>query len=88
MLCMEADIEITSTSKEVRRARDRFERKHERGDDATEADSFPVYHTYTPKTFLDAIVKWIVADDQVCLFCLILIYTVKEANIPDSLLIS
>jgi hypothetical protein len=67
---MEADIEITSTSKEVRKAFDKFERKHGRGDNAIAADGpFPVCRAYTPKTFLDAIVKWIVADDQVCALC-------------------
>ena len=64
MLCNEAHIEITSTSKEVRRALDKFEWKHGRGDNVIISDgSFPVYHTYTPKAFLNAIVKWIIADD-------------------------
>jgi hypothetical protein len=75
MSCMEAGIEITLTSKEVRRALDKFERKYGRGDNViTEDGSFPVNRTYTPKSFLAAIVQWIIADDQVCLFCLILIY--------------
>jgi hypothetical protein len=74
---MEANIEITSTSKEVRKALDKFERKHGRGDNATTgADGpFPVYHAYTPKTFLDAIIKWIIADDQVCVFYLLMFVT-------------
>ena len=75
MLCNEAHIEITLTSKEVRRALDKFERKHGRGDNVIISDgSFLVYHTYTPKAFLNAIVKWIIADNQVCLFCLFIIY--------------
>ena len=75
MSCNKAHIEITSTSKEVRRALDKFEWKHGRGDNVITSDgSFPVYRTYTPKAFLDAIVKWIIADDQVCLFCLFIIY--------------
>ena len=75
MSCTEANITITSTSKEVRKALDKFERKHGRGDNTTTADGpFPVYHSYTPKTFLDAIVKWIVADDQVCVFFFIYVY--------------
>ena len=68
MSCKEAGIEITSTSKEVRRAFDKFEQKHGREDNAITAGPFPVSRKYTSKTFLDAIVKWIVADDQVCLF--------------------
>ncbi len=75
MSCMEAGIEITSTSKEVRKALDEFEQKHgHKNNIVTEGGSFPVYCTYTPKTFLDAIVQWIIADDQVCLFCLIIVY--------------
>lgn len=75
MSCMDAGIEITSTSKEVRRALDKFEQKHGRGNNAITMDGpFPVYRAYTPRTFLDAIVRWIVADDQVSLFCLFLIY--------------
>ncbi len=75
MSCIEASIEITSTSKEVRRALDKFERKHGHGDNAITADgSFPVYRTYTPKTFLDAIVKWIIANDQVRSFCLFIVH--------------
>ena len=68
MSCKEAGIEITSTSKEVRRAFDKFERKYGREDNAAVDDTFPVHQAYTPKLFLDTIVKWIVADDQVCLF--------------------
>lgn len=74
MSCMESGIEITSTSKEVRRALDKFEQKHGHKDNARVDGSFPVYCTYTPKTFLDAIVNWIVADDQVCLFYFIKAY--------------
>ena len=75
--CREAGIEITSTSKEVCRALDRFEQRHghRHGDNMVTVDgTFPVYRTYTPKTFLDALIKWIVADDQVCSFCLPIVY--------------
>jgi len=75
MSCKKAGTEITSTSKEVRRAFDKFERKHGRGDNTMTSDgSLPVYRTYSPKAFLDAIVKWIVADDQVSLFYLFIVY--------------
>jgi hypothetical protein len=67
--CMESSIEITSTSVEVRKAFDKFERKHgHRGDNTRAANgSFPIHRPYSPKTFLEAIIRWIVADDQVCL---------------------
>ena len=68
MSCMKAGIEITSTRKEVCRAFDKFEQKYGHEDNAAVHDTFPVHRTYTPKLFLDTIVKWIVADDQVCLF--------------------
>jgi len=75
MSCKEASIEITSTSKEVRKALDKFERKHGRGDNTITVDGpFPVYRAYTPNTFLDAIVKWIIADDQVCIFFLFMVH--------------
>jgi hypothetical protein len=73
--CTDANIEITSTSKEVRRALDKFERKHgRRGDDTITGDGlFPVHRTYTPTAFLDTVVKWIVSDDQVCPFYLFIV---------------
>lgn len=75
MLCNEAHIEVTSTSKEMQRALDKFEWKHGHGDNViTSDDSFSVYRTYTPKAFLDAIIKWIIADDQVFFFYLFIIY--------------
>jgi hypothetical protein len=75
MSCMEAGIEITSTSKEVRQALDKFERKHGRGDGARTTDgSLPVYRTYTPKAFLDEIINWIITSDQVCPFHFVIIY--------------
>ena len=75
MSCIEANITITSTRKKVQKAFDKFEQKHGRRDNTTTADGpFSVYHSYTPKTFLDAIIKWIVADDQVCVFFFIYVY--------------
>jgi hypothetical protein len=75
MSCMESGIEITSSSKEVCKALDKFERKHGGEDSARAMDgSFPVYRAYTPKTFLDAIINWIIVDDQVCLFYFIIVY--------------
>jgi hypothetical protein len=64
--CKEAGIKITATGKDVSKALEKF--NYTGGDDAISADSpVPVYRAYTPKAFLDAIAKWIIADDQVCL---------------------
>ena len=64
MACKEAGIKITATGKDVCKALEKF---NYMGGDAIRADSpVPVYRAYTPKVFLDAIAKWIIADDQVC----------------------
>lgn len=65
MACEEAGIKITATGKDVLKALEKF---NYMGGDAISADSpVPVYRAYTPKAFLDAFAKWIIADDQVCL---------------------
>lgn len=62
--CKKAGIKITATSKDVRKALEKLG-----GDDAIGlSDTVPAYRSYTPKAFTEAIVKWIVADDQVRLY--------------------
>lgn len=60
-----AGIKITATSKDVCKALEEFNCKGE--DDTVGQSPMPISHTYTPNAFLDALIKWIVSDDQVCL---------------------
>jgi hypothetical protein len=65
MACKKASIPITATSKEVCQALEKYGLKH---GDGTSEGPIPTSHIYTPEVFLDAIIKWIVADDQVSIY--------------------
>ena len=59
---MKAGIPITATSKDVCAALKKYGLKN---NDDTSGGPVPTSHLYTPEVFLDAIVEWIIADDQV-----------------------
>jgi hypothetical protein len=59
-LCKKAGITIAATSKDVCKALEDFD--YQGGDDTM--SGVPV-RMYTPEAFMDAIVRWIIADDQV-----------------------
>ena len=69
--CIKASIKITATGKDVRKALEDFGGN----DDISMDGPVPVYHAYTPKAFIDTIVKWIIADDQVCLLYCVVFFT-------------
>lgn len=65
MSCKKAGIQITATSKEVRRALEKYALKHR---DNMSEGAIPTSRIYTPEVFLDAIIEWIIADDQVSIY--------------------
>lgn len=66
-------LKITSTEPGVRKALEEYNRRHD-GVQNTERDGpIPIYRAYSPEAFVDAIVEWVVADDQVlCLHVVLL----------------
>jgi hypothetical protein len=64
-LCKKAGIKITATGKDVRKALEEFD--YEGEDNTVGQGPVPISRTYTPNTFLDALIEWIISDDQVCL---------------------
>lgn len=60
MTCKRNGITITATSKDIQRALEEFGYEDEDNGGA----AIPS-HIYSPEAFLDVIVKWIIADDQV-----------------------
>jgi hypothetical protein len=65
MSCKKAGIKITATGKDVRKALEEF--SCEGKGDIVGQGPVPISHTYTPNAFLDALIEWIISDDQVCL---------------------
>ena len=65
MSCKKAGIQITATSKEVHQALEKYALKH--GDNMSEG-AIPTSCIYTPEVFLDAIIEWIIANDQVSIY--------------------
>ncbi|PPQ77048.1 hypothetical protein CVT26_007808 [Gymnopilus dilepis] len=63
--CKAAGIKITATEEDVQKALEEFNRQQglENESQAT-GGPVPIYHPYSPEAFVDAIVEWIVSDDQ------------------------
>lgn len=59
---MKASIPITATSKDVHAALEKYGLKD---NDDMGGGPIPTSCIYTPEVFLDAIIKWIIADDQI-----------------------
>jgi len=59
-------IKITATESGVHEALQEYNQRFGDGMEPKSADGpVPIYRAYSPEAFVDAIVEWIVADDQV-----------------------
>lgn len=67
--CKAAGVKITATDEGVQKALADFNRQQGlESESQGTGRSVPIYHPYSPEAFVDAIVEWIVSDDQVSTF--------------------